>query len=183
MAYNQSVKNLSPELKLFIEEHIEYIENNQFDALYEMLSSTGILNSELTDVLLAVGIDPIKYFDTYLPSFYASGLPIEEVTITRNIYQINPYAFYVCPFLAKVNIELGVETIGEESFYMCNNLREITLPSSILWLQSKCFGSCAHLKDVYYQGTKEQFSRVKINNINEDSEFNCIQCTDGDFYL
>lgn len=186
MAYNQSFKKLSAELKLFIEEHIEYIENNDFDALYNMLSKDIAYTNELTDLLLAADIDPISHFDGYLPRFYASGLPIKEIEIPGNIYQINDFAFYECSELEKVSIKMGVENIGEEAFADCYNLKEVTLPASITYLQTGCFSGCSNLKNIYYDGTIDQFAKVRlpvIGLINKGSDFDCIQCIDGDFKI
>ena len=185
-SYTQYFKQLSSYMKLFIEEHIEYIEANDFDALYDMLSDDIGTKNELTDILLAADINPITYFDRYLPRFYASGLPIKEIEIPRNIYQICDFAFYGCAELEKVDIELGVETIGEEAFSDCYKLKEINLPSSIVYLQWGCFADCPNLKNIYYNGTIEQFSKVRLpfnGLINKGSGFNSIICTDGEFKI
>lgn len=184
-SYVRSFDKLPSELKLFIEEHIEYIENNAFDALYDMLPA-GPSPNELTDILLAADIDPITHFDRYLPSFYASGLSIKEIEIPRNIYQIGDFAFHGCAELEKVDIELGVEAIREGAFAYCYNLKEVNLPSSITYLQSGCFADCPNLKNVYYHGTMEQFSKVRlpvIGSIKKGSDFDCIQCVDGKYYF
>ena len=185
-SYTQAFRELTSDLKLFIEENIGYIENNDFEPLYELLTDEIAPKNELTDLLLSAGIDPITYFDRYLPQFYASGLPIKEIEIPRNIYQIGAYAFYSCSDLEKVNIAHGVESICEEAFADCYSLKEINLPSSITYLQSGCFAFCPNLKNVYYHGTMEQFDKVRlplIGLINKDSNFDCIQCVDGDYYL
>ena len=185
-AYNQSFNKLGPHLKLFIEEHIAYIENNDFDALYDMLSDDIADVPELTDILLAADIDPITHFDRYLPRFYASGLPIREIEIPGNIYHIADFAFYGCADLEKVDIALEVEIVGEEAFADCYNLKEVNLPSSITYLRTGCFSECPNLKNVYYNGTVEQFDKVRlpvIGLINKGSDFDCIQCTDGDFKI
>lgn len=186
MSYTRSFNKLNPHLKLFIEEHIGYIENNAFDALYDMLSDDIAGVNELTDLLLAADIDPITYFDTYLPRFYASGLHMTEIKIPRNIYNICDFAFYGCSELEKVDIELGVETIGEEAFADCYNLKEVNLPSSITYLQIGCFSECPNLKNVYYDGTIEQFDKVNlpvVGLINKESGFDSIKCTDGEFKI
>ena len=185
-AYDRSFDKLSPRLRLFIEEHIGYIENNDFDALYDMLSDDIAGANELTDILLAADIDPITHFDRYLPRFYATGLYMKEIEIPRNIYQICDFAFYGCSELEKVDIELGVETVGEEAFADCYNLKQVNLPSSITYLQIGCFSECPNLKNVYYNGTIEQFANVRvpmIGLINKGSDFDCIQCVDGDFKI
>ena len=185
-SYDQAFTKLSPELKLFIEEMIEYIEHNQFDGLYDMLSNDIAPANELTDILLSAGINPLPYFDRYLPAHYATGLKIEEVEIPGNIHMIQPYAFYGCPKLLKADIMHGVEYIGEEAFCDCYNLKEVNLPKSLLEIYRGAFCECPNLKNVYYQGTMEQFSKVKlpfISSINKGSDFDCIQCIDGNFKI
>ena len=185
-SYTPSLNSLSPELKLFIEENIEYIEHNQFKDLYEMLTNDIAPVEELTDILLGAGIDPLPYFERYLPSGYAMGLSIEEIEIPGNIQMIQSYAFYGCEKLVKADIMHGVEYIGEEAFCDCYNLKEVNLPKSLLEIYRGAFCECPNLKNVYYHGTMEQFSKVKlpfISSINKGSDFDCIQCVDGKYYL
>lgn len=185
-SYNQSFDKLSPELKLFIEETIDYIENNQFTDLYEMLTNDIAPVEELTDILLAAGIDPLPYFERYLPSTYATGLELEEVVIPGNIQMIQSYAFYSCEKLVKADIMHGVEYIGEQAFADCYNLKEVNLPRSLLEIYRGAFCGCPNLKNVYYHGTIEQFSKVKlpfISSVNKSSGFDSIKCIDGDFKI
>lgn len=185
-AYRPLLNNLSPELKLFIEENIDYIEHNQFTDLYEMLTTDIAPVEELTDILLSADIDPLPYFERYLPLTYATGLEIEEVEIPGNIQMIQSYAFYDCEKLVKADIMYGVEYVGEEAFCNCYNLKEVNLPKSLLQISRAAFCECPNLKNVYYHGTMEQFSKVKlpvISSINKGSDFDCIQCVDGNYYL
>ena len=185
-SYERSYNMLSPELKLFIEEHIDYIEHNQFADLYEMLTHDIGTEAELTDVLWSAGIDPMSYFGIYLPSHFASGLNIQKVEIPGNIHMIQPYAFYGCHKLLKVDITYGVEYIGEEAFGDCYNLEEVNLPKSLLEIYRGAFYECPNLKNVYYNGTIEQFNKVKLpvgGLINKGSDFDCIQCIDGNYFL
>ena len=151
-----------------------------------MLSNDIASTNELTDILLSAGLDPLPYFERYLPSSYAMGLPIEEIEIPGNIQMIQPYAFYGCLKLLKADIMHGVEYIGEEAFCDCYNLKEVNLPKSLLEIYRGAFCECPNLKNVYYHGTMEQFSKVKlpfISSINKGSDFDCIQCIDGDFKI
>lgn len=182
-AYQRTHDKISPELALYIHEQGPYIDANNFDAVYEMLSSDVGTADQLTDIFLTADINPLPYFERYIPSHYASGLNITEVEIPSNIVQILPYAFYACSLLSKVDIEQGVEYIGEEAFFDCFNLVDVNLPNSILSLERACFAECWQLRDVYYHGTKEQFSKVRLNNINQGSDFKTIHCLDGDVYL
>ena len=99
---------------------------------------------------------------------------------------IQPYAFYGCHKLLKVDITYGVEYIGEEAFGDCYNLEEVNLPKSLLEIYRGAFYECPNLKNVYYNGTIEQFNKVKLpvgGLINKGSDFDCIQCIDGNYFL
>ncbi len=55
-----------------------------------------------------------------------------------------------------------VSTLKEGNFYNCVNLKEITIPKSVTTIEKGTFNSSG-LTDVYYLGSKSQWSRVLID--------------------
>lgn len=56
----------------------------------------------------------------------------------------------------------GVERIVAYAFSHCR-LTSITVPSSLLYVEENAFDNCLSIKDVYYQGSKEEFSGSYVN--------------------
>ena len=57
----------------------------------------------------------------------------------------------------------GVTVIGENSFYGAKNLTDIYMPDSVKVIEPFAFAYCSALKKVYYEGTKEQFEEIGID--------------------
>lgn len=57
----------------------------------------------------------------------------------------------------------GVTVIGENSFYGAKNLTDIYMPDSVKVIEPFAFAYCSGLTTVYYDGTKEQFEAIDID--------------------
>ena len=64
------------------------------------------------------------------------------------------------------NVPTTVKKIGAESFYGCENLTSIVIPLSVDTIGGYAFINCTNIKDVYYQGTQEQWSAITIGDMN-----------------
>ena len=82
---------------------------------------------------------------------------IRRITIPKSVKYIDNCAFYGCKYLEEINMNNGVTTISYGAFYNCNSLSTI-----------------------YYNGTSEELSNIKMGvlNISHDITFKC----EGDNY-
>ena len=55
---------------------------------------------------------------------------------------LNPYAFYSCRLLEKIDLPEGLTQIGYACFAYCTSLKELTLPSTITKIETNAFLSC-----------------------------------------
>ena len=92
---------------------------------------------------------------------------VTSVTIGGYIEAIGS-AFINCQTLKTVVIEDGVKTIGYSAFDMCTNLTAVTIPVSVTTISSFAFANCYSLKDIYYDGTEEQWESISIAPFNEE---------------
>lgn len=119
-----------------IEEHIDWIENNEFTKIYELHDVFD--RSEFTQIMLSIGIDPLNYM-TYIPENYLYDSDIKSFNIPQGIERIGMGAFGECSNLSKVTIPEGVTHILQEAFVECHNLENINFPSSIQYLKEGAF--------------------------------------------
>lgn len=63
----------------------------------------------------------------------------------------------------------SVVTIYKGAFDVCKHLTSITIPNTITFIGE--YSICGTIKDIYYQGTKEQWENVRIDDFNSFLEF------------
>ena len=119
------------------------------------LNGTQITNLAIPDGVTSIG----KYaFD--------NCQSLTSVTIPSSVTSIGDGAFYECTGLTSVTISSGVTSIGYDAFCECTGLTSITIPDSVTSIGSSAFYNCTGLTDVYYTGTKEQWSKISIGTYN-----------------
>ena len=84
---------MKEEIKHFIENHIDLIEDGKFKKVYEELRNLSVLYiGEFTKILLDAGIDPARYMDE-LPEGYLVGMNYTSYEIPESITFIGESAF------------------------------------------------------------------------------------------
>ena len=79
----------------------------------------------------------------------------------------------------------GVETISQGAVHACHKLERIVIPHSVKEILGQgIFYAHPKLTDVIYNGTKEEWKKIKkATNWWTQSDLAVIKCTDGDFPL
>ena len=147
-------------IKEFIIENKDLIEQDKWVDLYSKAYigySLGFVG-DLTSTLVDAGINPLDK-SPVVPTAYYYQQPIREFVIPKNIRKINSYAFANCIELYK-----------------------ITIPKSVEHIYSKAFYNNTSLKDIYYQGTKDQWKNIakEANYFYMIPESCIIHSLDGD---
>lgn len=122
--------------QLIIEQHIDWIENNEFEKIYQLHDTFD--RAEFTQIMLSVGINPLEYM-SYVPENYLNGSKITSIELPNNIEKIEPAAFYQCSELSDVKLPNGLTHISYGAFAECPKLENITLPPSLLYIKSDAF--------------------------------------------
>lgn len=91
---------------------------------------------------------------------YPGGKPEKSYSILDSVTELGYYAFWGCKNLTSIEIPSNVRVIGGAAFGYCENLLNITIPNSISQLGSFAFYGCKKLKDVYFQGSEEQWKQI-----------------------
>ena len=143
--------------QLFIEKHIDWIENNEFDKIYDKASFGTFDRSELTQILLSIGIDPLKHL-TFVPENYLCESNIKQFVVPSHIDRISFGAFWRCDELEKVTLPEGLVFIEDSAFSECRKLTQINLPSTLEYMYEDAFAETA-LKHVVIPDNITKVSR------------------------
>lgn len=55
-----------------------------------------------------------------------------------------------------------LKVLYDESFLNMSNLKRIWIPKGIKYIPKDCFRGCDSLKEIYYEGSKEEFQSINI---------------------
>ena len=181
---------MTQNLKEFLnqEDIQEALASYNFKYIYEQLdklSNQWEYIPKFTELMLSVGYNPLDYMD-YVPAQYLFSGHIKEIEIPNHIKSIGMYAFKGCKNLTKVEIPNQVMRIEDGTFKDCSNLVDVTIPDNITHIGTGAFFNCNHLtsvtigknvkkinsdafrrcpnlKTVCYQGTEEEWKKIKIS--------------------
>ena len=200
---NELSEFIIDELSKFIKAHVNEINNNNFAKVYEDTNDSltpCLLTSKLTELFLDAGLEPLEYMQA-VPANYLAYSKLTSITIPENITSISRCAFSGCDGLTSITIPDSVTSIGSSAFENCSGLTSIVIPDSVTsidhWAFQYCTGltsatigngvksisryafwDCASLKDIYFNGTKDQWNVIK--KIDSGIKNCTIHCTDGD---
>ena len=65
----------------------------------------------------------------------------------------------------------SVGDIPAGAFAGCTGLKRITIPKKVTSIQEGSFAGCSQLSDIYYEGTPEEWSRIRIVHQKHETEF------------
>lgn len=160
---------MNPIIQKLIEENIDYIEAENFDAVYDeaMMVNHKLNIGELTDVFYAAGIDPLPSL-TEIPSLFLDESKITALVIPENIKRIRRSGFAFsrldhielhkdcelsenCFYGSKIDsiiIPYIMNEVPDECFYGCSWLSEVDL-NAIEQIGAEAFGHCRNLKQLF----------------------------------
>jgi hypothetical protein len=96
-------------------------------------------------------------------TFYGCNA-LTSVTIPNSVTSIGGYAFEDCQNLTSITIPNSVISIGDYAFENCKSLTSVTIPKSVTSIGNWAFANCDSLKDVYYAGSKSDWSKIRIDD-------------------
>ena len=97
---------------------------------------------------------------------------ITSITIPGKVKSLFA-TFNSCTSLAEVVIDPGVTSIHADAFSNCGNLSKVTIPNTVKTCASNTFYGCTALKDVYFNGTLEEWCSINM------ASFSSNPCANG----
>ncbi|MGN0489775.1 MAG: leucine-rich repeat protein [Ruminococcus sp.] len=99
-------------------------------------------------------------------SVFFGNSSLTNINIPANVTSIGKQAFCYCDSLKKITIPENVASIGDYTFFSCSDLASVTIGKKLSSIGKNAFGSCLSLKDVYYQGTEQEWNNISIDSSN-----------------
>lgn len=119
---------------------------------------------------------------------YCSSLT--DIVVPNGVKAIEAWTFSNCTQLRSIVLGSSIQSIGSSAFSYCGNIQTIVIPENVTEIKEWAFGNCTSLKsvsmdirvksiaiysfcgcnaltDVYYNGSKTQWSAINIGEYND----------------
>lgn len=83
-----------------------------------------------------------------------------------------------CDSIKEIILKPEVTRISTYSFSKCIYVTKVTFEGKLTEISEGAFDGCENLKDVYYNGTTEEWITIQIREKNEELEESVIHCSD-----
>ena len=100
-------------------------------------------------------------------SVFEACSSLTEITIPGSLAQIDNFCFMNCTSLRTVRLSSGVQELKKEAFCDCSALTELYLPATVTVIGQGAIYKTG-LTDLYYEGSEEDFARIRIEDYNDD---------------
>lgn len=178
-----------------IEQNIGLIDRDDFQAFYDEKCEglNGSIIRRCHQIFYESGIDPITQGKMInIPRCYWSIGVYEDIyEIPTLVKSIDELAFARSHIKKIVFADYGYcSKIGQAAFER-SDIEEIYLPQSLAIIEASAFYACENLKNIYYDGTKDDWNsiRLAVNYnldpiwISRDTPAGVIHCIDGDLNI
>ncbi len=92
---------------------------------------------------------------------------LKTISIPDSVTSIDGGAFAGCTSLESIDIPNSVTCINDDTFLNCRELKSVSIPETVTSIGFDAFLWCDNLSDIYYGGTKEQWSEIDIDEHRE----------------
>ena len=164
----------------------------------KIIRERAFFRSKLKEVVMSDNVEEIGY------GCFSYSILLEKVTLSKNLRNLQNELFAECEKLTTVlNIPERLEKMGLACFMNTAitslaisegvtllsgrlversvNLTSLTICSTITRIQDQPISGCLNLKDIYFNGTIEQWNQIeKEDNWDENSGDYVIHCINGD---
>ena len=101
---------------------------------------------------------------------------LTSITLSSRLSGISDGVFGDCSSLTNITLPNNASYIGEVAFGGCKNLKSVIIPKSVMNIDEFAFQECTNLKDVYYTGSAKEWSKIEIEDNNEELTNAKIHC-------
>ena len=137
------------------------------DGTYYICSGIGTCAD--TDIVIPKAYNNLPVAKIGDLAFYCCE-SLSSVVIPDSVTYIGYRAFAYCSSLISVTIGDNVSIIMGDAFNACTSLNYVIIPKSVTMIGYYALSGCTSLADVYYRGSKEEWSAIDIYSDNESLE-------------
>ena len=164
---------ISSDAKTILNKYKEAINNGDFESIYNDLlmfdrARLKALTSEISQIFLNSGINPLNYLDE-VPAKFLIRAEIDSITIPNGITKIKNFAFPHTN-LTRIEIPDSVTYMGINAFYHCANLKYIKFSKNVEIIPRGACANCVSLEFAYLPD--------KLKIIDENAFNGCIKWQD-----
>ena len=134
------------------------------------IGMSGFEDTSISQIEIPEGVEGIDFL-----AF--AGTPIKEILIPNSVKYLGNSIFHDCEDLEKATLT-SVNDLGAGIFHGCKKLTQVYLNRDIQRIDLENFNGCINLKEVYYEGTLEEFLNRAYGPIENTTKF---ICSDGDY--
>ena len=99
----------------------------------------------------------------------------------EDVRLIGESVFKGCTALKEIRLPEEITLLSRRALDACSSLEELTLPANLLAIDEAALAGCSSLKKLYFQGTKEEWSKLPKGMLwDVDIEGCVVVCTDGE---
>ncbi len=91
---------------------------------------------------------------------------LTDITIGTGVIRIGDHTFASCTSLKHISIPKNITLIDRNAFAYCSALYSIAIPKSVTEIGVWAFSYCSALREVYYEGTEQEWSKVLVRENN-----------------
>lgn len=156
---------VTSELKKFINNHSNLIDNNEFQKLYslpDIINADG-LKSQFTQLLIEAKIPFLNYLNRLVPNMF-NTTSIDIGTIPSNVEIIGLQAFRGATKLTSFTIPATVRSVAAGAFEGCYNLKSVDIKAPIDGLFVSCFKDCSRLSNITLPDTLKKLGSSIFKN-------------------
>ena|GEM_PF-1839722 len=174
----ESVTVTAPELSKNSVPFVAWVDahGTEISTKYESDITAVAENSTYTATYADDGVVYTRQFDnTYAVTDYigtAANVVIASTYDGKPVTKISDRAFYGCSSLIGIDIPDSITKIGRYSFCDCSNITSIVISDGLTSIDYGTFDGCSNLKDVYYNGTVEDWCNISFNHADSNPMYN-----------
>lgn len=170
--------DLRIERKIGIPNTFDGIEVKNFTSWLTNMVTNPRTSCPFTDIYVDEGIETVYIYD------YNNYIHLENIILPSTISGV---CFADCSNLLSVSVlsaPNNLERIMASAFENCGKLSSIfSIPESVTSIGKYAFYQCYELKELFYDGTTEQWNQIKFESNWRSSSLERINCSDGTIYL
>ena len=91
---------------------------------------------------------------------------LKNIELPSRIKSMGSNVFEGCESLEEVTIRASITKINARTFYGCKSLESIVIPIKVTTIDNMAFYGCDNLKDIYYEGSYDDWNDMNIHTGN-----------------